>query len=273
MTATNNGHAVHIVTYNIHGLPWVSCPHVLIAEWLATHVCAPILCFQEVFTSRGREKLMQVLDVNGYDVLVPHDEGVSCLTSGLLTAVKRHDFRVLTTCFQSFLSYTNVEIFANKGFHVVWLEDCKTQNRFFLVNTHTNSDPEIPWFNGNTHCAIVKVRRQQAEQILEYFGTKREVDPVLVVGDLNQEVSIHPHLRFLHPVTADPRLKKCTFLPTGEDLDHVAWLPLQWASKTCIFCLDQGPQLLNCKVHDDKRWSDHAPVEMVLHIPTWGNRK
>lgn len=273
MALTNVGQEVHVVTYNIHGLPWVSCPHQEIAEWLSTEVAAPLLCFQEVFTSKGRAQLTRILESHGYEVHIPRDEGVSWLTSGLLTAVKHRRFRVLTSCFQSFLAYKNVEIFANKGFHILWLEDCWTRRRFFLVNTHTNSDPEIPWFSGNTYQTIVNVRRRQAEQILEYFGGMQVNDPVLVVGDLNQEVSLHPHLRSLHPVATDPRLKKRTFLPTGQDLDHVAWLPLQWASPTCIFCLDQGPQLLRCKVHDDRVWSDHAPVEMVLHIPTRGNRK
>jgi hypothetical protein len=262
---------VHVVTYNIHGLPWVTCPHQAIAEWMAATVEAPLLCFQEAFTAKGRSQITRILETHGYDVYTPHDEGVSLLCSGLLTAVDRRRFRVLTSCFQPFLAYKNVEIFANKGFHILWLEDCWTHRRFFLVNTHTNSDPEIPWFTGNTYKEIVKVRRKQAEQIIDYFA--RAVDPVLVVGDLNQEVSLHPHLRSLQPVAADPRLKKRTFLPTGQDLDHVAWLPLQWASSTCVFCLDQGPQLLRCKVHDDKHWSDHAPVEMVLHIPPRSDRK
>lgn len=258
---------VHVVTYNIHGLPWVSCPHQTIAEWLAEDVGAPLLCLQEVFTSRGRDILTRILEAHGYHVLSPLDGGVTFIGSGLLTAVHRSRYRVRTSCFQSFMAYKNVEIFANKGFHSLWLEDVGNGRRFYLVNTHTNSDPEVPWFNGNTYQEIVKVRRKQAEQILDYFEAKNTTDPVLVVGDLNQEVSLHPHLRSLQPVAFDPRLKKRTFLPTGQDLDHVAWLPLQWASRSCRFCLDQGPQLLRCRVHDQQPWSDHAPVEMVLHIP------
>lgn len=265
---------IHAVTYNIHGLPWVRAPHEAIGTWLAQTVRAPLLCFQEVFTAKGRAQLRSILETHGYQVCEPLDGDVSFLGSGLLTAVLRGRFRVLTTCFQSFMAYKNVEIFANKGFQVLWLEDCWTRRRFYLVNTHTNSDPEIPWFNGNTYTSIVNVRKRQAEQILTYFETKmahsavtgRRLDPVLVMGDLNQEISLHPHLRSLHPSSADPRLKKRTFIPTGQDLDHVAWLPLQWASSTCVFCLDQGPQLLRCRVHP-QTWSDHAPVEMVLYIP------
>jgi hypothetical protein len=98
---------------------------------------------------------------------------------------------------------------------------------------------------------------------------------VLVVGDFNQESSLHPFLRTLHPPSAMP-IRKATFFRTGEDLDHVAWMPIQWTEAAtaaatgsvalgCSFCGSFGPQLIYCKVHEEAL-SDHAAVEIHVEL-------
>lgn len=268
----------HIITYNIHGLPWCRNYVKEVAAWLLEQRPA-VICLQEVFTARARQEFQTVLSAAGYTVLVPHDADVCWLPSGLLTAVDTRVYRVVSHCFQAFLDYHNVEILANKGFFRVHLEQrgeggggvggvgsTSPPRRFHIINTHTQSDTEAAWIFGR---AITKrIRHKQATQILE--AAEHLPDPVIVIGDLNQETSLHPHLRFLHPPSELP-IRKATFFKTGEDLDHVAWLPVQWAPPGCGFCGIIGPRLDVCRVHTVP-WSDHAPVEVMVNIPPLPHR-
>jgi hypothetical protein len=232
----------------------------------------PIVCFQEVFTASGRSRLKRILERHGYTVVIPRDDDVCLLPSGLVAAVLNTVFTVLSDCFISFLHYRNVEQFANKGFHSLFLrESAAPYRRIYVVNTHTQSDEEVMWHTSK----VVKdgVRKQQAAQIIAHFeGTPI---PVLVVGDFNQESSLHPFLRTLHPHSAMP-IRKATFFRTGEDLDHIAWMPVQWtaaagsnSASSCSFCGTFGPQLIYCKVHEEAL-SDHAAVEIHVELSRSG---
>jgi endonuclease/exonuclease/phosphatase family metal-dependent hydrolase len=227
-------------------------------EWIVSKNI-PILCFQEVFTVSGRSKIKTYLEKHGYNVQIPRDECQGLLCSGLVTAISHNSYTILSASFQPFMSYHNTDGWANKGFHTLRIQCTRTSERVQIVNTHTQSDEEIIRWTIKSYRN--RIRYEQAEQILAYHegGT----DPVIVVGDLNQETSLHPYLRSLHPPSTYP-IKKATFFQTGEDLDHVAWMPIQWSrAHGCGFCGDYGPALTYCRVHT-VTWSDHAPVEMKL---------
>ena len=227
----------------------------------------PILCFQEVFTETARQTIKQRLERHGYTVVLPQDGGVSFFPSGLITAILNSEYTVLHSIFESFLDYHNVEIFANKGFHRITLQD-QASNKFHIINTHTQSDEEVLWWTPYSYKKAIRYR--QAEQMIQ--SCKEFRDPVIVIGDFNQESSLHPHLRTLPPPSSFP-MKKSTFFRTGEDLDHVAWMPLQWVGEGCGFCGTFGPFLDYCKVHSVP-WSDHAPVEIKMRYPLdWKVRK
>ncbi len=251
---------VHAITYNIHGLPWSNMKLNRILTWVL-EVQVPLVCFQEAFTANTRQTIRSTLEPHGYAVIIPRDEGVSLFPSGLVTAVNRKYWDVLGESFQSYLTYHNVEIFANKGFQRLTLRNRETRQTLHIVNTHTQSDEEVLMWTPYSYRKTI--RYKQAEQILAYCEKYRE--PVLVVGDFNQESSLHPYLRTLHPPSSLP-LKKATFFRTGEDLDHVAWMPLQWSQEGCGFCGKHGPVLEYCKVHTVP-WSDHAPVELKVRVP------
>jgi endonuclease/exonuclease/phosphatase family metal-dependent hydrolase len=259
---------VHALTYNIHGLPWANAKLERILYWVL-ETAIPIVCFQEVFTTSGRQMIRERLEPHGYQVLVPRDEGVSLLPSGLVTAIHRNHYRVISDSFQPFLAYHNVEIFANKGFQRITLQSAANTSAsatiLHILNTHTQSDEEV--FQWTRYSYKKTIRFRQAEQIIAYCKEYKE--PVLVIGDFNQESSLHPHLRTLHVPSALP-IKKATFFQTGEDLDHVAWMPLQWSDARggCGFCGKYGPALELCKVHP-LPWSDHAPVEMKLRFTSF----
>lgn len=250
-----------VLTYNIHGLPWCKSYSSEILQWIQEHP-VPILCFQELFTSAGRRLYAAELSKQGYQVLLPNDEGVSLFPSGLLIAVLPTEYTVLGTLFRSYLDYNYSDRFANKGFFGVHLKD-RQGNQFYLFNTHMQSDWEGSVITGRSH--TLRIRRKQAEQFLATCEYMR--DPVLLIGDLNQEETLHPYLRFLHPLSSMP-LRKATFIDTGEDLDHIAWLPLQYSAAGCGFCdiRRKGPQLQKIQIHA-LPFSDHAAVEAEILIP------
>jgi len=154
---------VHALTYNIHGLPWANAKLERILYWVL-ETAIPIVCFQEVFTATGRQKILERLEPHGYQVLVPRDEGVSLLPSGLITAIHRNHYRIISDSFQPFLVYHNVEIFANKGFQRVTLQSTVTNTLLHILNTHTQSDEEV--FQWTRYSYKKAIRFRQAEQII-----------------------------------------------------------------------------------------------------------
>ena len=251
-----------ILTYNTHGLPWSKDESKPICGWIKK-VRPAVVCLQEVFVESTRTYYKEQLERVGYTVRVPHDTNVALISSGLLTAVLEKEYDFISDCFCAYQQFHNVEWFANKGFHALRLLHKATRRRINIVNTHTQSDTEVSWWFGRA--VVARVRRAQIEQILHFFDAEKF--PVLVAGDLNCEVSPHPHLRFLHPDSCN-LLRKATFYSTGEDLDHFGWLPLQWASENCTFCnIDRlGPRLESCSIYSAP-WSDHAPVIATIFLP------
>lgn len=251
---------VSILTYNTHGLPW-SCNRTReIGEWLVKqHV--DFICLQEVFTQSNREYLLKILTRNGYKPIVPNDTDITILSSGLLTVVNKK-IKVISSIFCSYENYHNVEWFANKGFHV--LRCIKNNKLITIVNTHTQSNTEISWFFGEK--VIDDIRKAQFKQIRTFFTGSSS--PVLIVGDLNCERSPYHEIRFLNYLHNN-LFHKCTFKETGEDLDHCAWIPEQYAPKGCSMCDFEryGPQLTKCIInHID--FSDHYPVQFHITLPS-----
>jgi exonuclease III len=250
-----------VLTYNTHGLPWSRDTSVEICEWLKERR-PQVICLQEVFVEANRQYYKEHLERNGYKVCVPRDRGVALVTSGLLTAFLTSRFDFINECFYPYLDYHNVEIFANKGFYAVTIRERASRRIVVITNTHTQSDTELKWIIGTK--ATYNIRKAQHQQILNTLTTK---NAVLIVGDMNCERSPEPLIRYMMPVD-ESRLKKATFYSTGEDLDHIAWFPLQWARPDCQFCdfVRRGPRLMNCQVFQ-KPWSDHAPVLFSVFLP------
>ena len=250
-----------VLTYNTHGLPWSRDTSVEICEWLKEKKPL-VICLQEVFVEANRKYYKEHLERNGYRVCIPRDTGVTVVNSGLLTAFLTYRFEFISDCFYPYLNYHNIEIFTNKGFYTLTIRETITRRTYIIVNTHMQSDTEIGWIVGKK--VTYDVRKAQHKQILDTLKTPH---PVLIVGDMNGERSPEPLIRYMTNVD-DSRLKKATFYSTGEDLDHIAWFPLQWTRPTCKFCdfVRNGPRLINCEVFQ-KPWSDHAPVLFSVFLP------
>ena len=251
-----------ILTYNTHGLPWSRNKTREICDWIKT-LKPSILCLQEVFVNKNRDYYVEQLQRYGYHVIVPRDQDTSFLGSGLLTAYLESEYTLRSDCFCSYQSYHNVECFANKGFLSVVLQHRSSRRYVRIINTHTQSNTEISFFFGKL--VIDNIQKKQFQQIVDYVGST--AIPALIVGDLNCEQSPNPYVRFLKPRT-NHAIRKSTFYSTGEDLDHVGWIPLQWARDGCGYCdiSRHGPTMESCTIYE-KPWSDHAPMLVSIHVP------
>jgi endonuclease/exonuclease/phosphatase family metal-dependent hydrolase len=251
---------ISIITYNIHGLPWIRCPVEAIAAWVLQK-SPDIVCFQELFKKTDRAAMTRFLEAGAYTVSEPRDDIGAGLSSGLLTAHRRHRFRPVTSSFQPFFDTLLEDSFANKGFHRLVLEDPAFKRTFSIFNTHLQSNVELRWLIGGMD-RMRSIRSKQAAQILAFADDHDAGIPALLVGDLNTHTDPHRYMRILHP----PDDVKVTFPATGENLDHVAWMPLQW-SGDCGMCAVLGPRCVECRVHTEAPWSDHVPVEYTIYLP------
>lgn len=238
-----------VLTYNVNGLPWCKDYVEDIALFIST-VPADIVCLQEVFTERARNFYKMFLDAIGYTVLLPNDSDVTLLPSGLVTAFKSSKFTLVDKIFCPYLENHNFEWFAMKGFHVLHLQRISDNHRFYLTNTHTQSDTLNRIFGRQ---GVRGVRQRQVDQLVQHF--RRLKGTVVIVGDLNCEVAPADGLRFLHPPGIGP-LKKRTFFHTGEDLDH------------CACLLDRPIASIGAVRVFSEKWSDHAAVLFSVHLPT-----
>ena len=185
------------------------------------------------------------------------------MNSGLLTAFRTSRFVLTSDCFYPYTVYHDIEIGANKGFHTLRLSRrpvSRESDRILLLNTHTQSDTPFNVLSlGGTAAAT---RAQQFAELVRWL--EKDSDPVLLAGDMNCERSPHPHVRFLK----DSVLQKVTLPKTGEDLDHVAWIPTQWAPIGTPWCAfdSTGVRATSYRV-DPVPWSDHFPVVVDVEIP------
>jgi hypothetical protein len=256
---------MRIVSYNTHGLPWANQKPTEISDWCLQQG-ADVLCLQEVFTEKARAVYRERIEPFGYTAIVPRDDGVSFFRSGLLAFVRKATLRVITERFEPFLTHDTVETGVNKGFQCLVLQHLASSRVITLVNTHTQSTTVATVFT--SHEGIQRILRDQFDQIVRAVRTDI---PAFIVGDLNCEASPHPDVRFFYPAAP---LRKSTFPTTGEDLDHIAWIPIQWVKDGRPWCsIDTtGPQILGYTV-TPLPYSDHYPILVDLFVPAFPPQK
>ena len=256
---------VRIVSYNTHGLPWANQKPQEISDWCLRQD-ADVLCFQEVFTDKARAIYRDKIESAGYTAVEPRDDGVTFFRSGLLTFVRKATLHVVTERFEPFLIHDAVETCVNKGFQHLVVQHRLSSRHFTLMNTHTQSTTIATVFTSRE--GIQHILRTQLEQIVR---TVRSDIPAFLTGDLNCEASPHPDVRFFYPSAP---LRKSTFPSTGEDLDHIAWIPVQWVQDGRPWCsIDTtGPQIVGYTV-TPLPYSDHYPILVDLHVPVFPPQK
>ena len=227
---------LRILTYNIRGLPWISCPIDDILSWILKRKC-DIICLQEVFTRR-----LQLAIESQDEWNVFFSKGSTCAGqaagfysgAGLCILVRR-DLKILgESTFIPFIDAGGVDRFVSKGLLHVPLE--VHGRRIDILNTHFQSDfTEFPCFRIN-YPAVRFNQEKQAD-----FFCKQYAFPLLC-GDLNQE-SFHYFEKF-------DDTDEITFPETGEHLDHL------------LYSSEQRDMFINKKttyMHDIVL-SDHIPV-------------
>jgi len=236
---------LNIFSYNIHGLPFISDSWIQpLATWFSEAMTYDFICLQEVFTEDRVLTLTKPLEKNDYVVYGPV-ASTRPLNSGLLTGIKR-TWQVLNSEFISFKETAGIEIIANKGFHAFHLKHNVLGLELVLINVHMQSDH---WSNYGFDTALI--RKLQAGQICDYlraFGL-----PHLIVGDINSEDP--PHEDFVYLTGQAHGIKKHTYIPSGEDLDHVVIV-----STVCKWTLRELTVLNKLKC------SDHWAIHVVLSI-------
>jgi len=256
---------IRIVSYNTHGLPWANQKPQEISDWCLRQG-ADVLCFQEVFMDKARAIYRERIEAAGYTVVQPRDDGVTFFRSGLLAFVRTATLTIVAERFEPFLTHDTVETAVNKGVQHLVLQHRLSGRHFTLMNTHTQSTTVATVFTSRDE--IQRILREQLEQMVRAV---RSDIPAFLIGDLNCEASPHPDVRFFYPSAP---LRKSTFPSTGEDLDHIAWIPVQWVQDGRPWCsIDTtGPQVVGYTV-TPLPYSDHYPILVDLAIPVFPPQK
>lgn len=242
-----------IFSYNIHGLPYLPDSWTNpFCGWLKD--CDyDFICLQEVFTVGRIEMLKKTMECEGYQVLKPNDFlSPNLLGSGLLTGIRKDSWMVLEDDFIQFKQSIGAENLANKGLHWFKLQHKINGEQIVLINTHMQADHPFNYFVG---CTDTKpTRRTQVIQMIDFLKAHSNIKHI-IVGDLNAEEEAHEDLKYI--TGPNNNIRKHTFEPTGEDLDHVAYVPK--------FC-KMRPITEKVAVLDRLWWSDHWPIDVVVRF-------
>ena len=232
---------LRILTYNVHGLPWIRCPIQSIFVWIKFKTNADIICLQEVFAKDLESQILACATKYGWVAYFADSLpcwGKSVLRfhspSGLCILVKSSLTVSKPPVFTPFVSSSGVDALVTKG--ILALEVNVDQKKIDIVNTHFQSDfTEFPCCRFN----YAEIRQNQEQQLAAFV---RYLPCPIICGDFNQESFTY--------FTSLETNKHCTFPQTGEHLDHLLTLnlhPVQFQN-THITYFDTIPL------------SDHIPV-------------
>jgi len=205
--------ALRILSYNIHGLPWITCPIEAILLWTQFQCPCDILCLQEVFSKNLCTKIIALAPLYNFQVIFASSEsdciGKSALgfytPCGLCILVKNNIPIVKEPQFTRFHNKAGLDTLVNKGFLSVGIE--YMGNPLQIYNTHFQSDfDELPCISFRYQY----IRSSQESQL--YFHTLENEFPI-ICGDFNTN-----KFRFFEMFD---RNYSITFPATGQHLDHM----------------------------------------------------
>lgn len=236
-----NREVLRVLTYNIHGLPWIRCPIQSIFTWIEVQTNADIICFQEVF-SKSLEKDIQTYSKHlGWNCFFA--DKLPCFgktylqfhcPSGLCILVKKHISVIGQPSFTAFNDAAGVDNLVTKG--IMNLQIQHSNKTINILNTHFQSDfTELP-------CCRIEYSDIRKAQEIQLASLIRHIEFPVLCGDFNQETFL-----FFEPFE---NKKQNTFPQTGEHLDHML-IPLH--------C--KGKYKQKSSIYFDKiLLSDHIPV-------------
>lgn len=239
---------LRILTYNIHGLPWIRCPIQSIFTWITVQTNADIICFQEVF-SKSLEKDIQTYSRHlGWKCFIADKLpcfGKSYLRfhcpSGLCILIKNHIPVLGEPSFIPFIEAAGVDNLVTKGIFIVKIQF--EQKELQILNTHFQSDfTELP-------CCRIEYSDIRKQQEIQLASVVRSIEYPLICGDFNQD-------SFLYFDKFQEDQHHITFPQTGEHLDHML-IP-----SFCKQTIKSKSSLYFHKIN----LSDHIPVLFSFEI-------
>ena len=239
---------LRILTFNIHGLPWINCPMKSILMWIRWKANPDIVCLQELFSKGLQEKVEQLAPFLGYKVYNP--EHHTCFgkkymkfhsPSGLCILVKQS----LQICdepyYEPFTEASGVDCLVKKGIFVVSI--LYKGERIDILNTHLQSDfTEIP-------CCRLRYDATRMAQELQLANLTKKYSFPFILGDFNQS-------RFVFLKKFDKEYH-VTFPSTFEHLDHAVVRSEHQQLFKKVFV----------EYYDDCNLSDHIPVLYAIEFP------
>jgi endonuclease/exonuclease/phosphatase family metal-dependent hydrolase len=239
---------LRILSYNIHGLPWIQCPIEAILLWAYVKCRCDVLCLQEAFSRKLRQKLQILAPKYGFHIFFAPVEP-RCLGKpllgfftpcGLCILVKKTITVLEGPRFIQFHTKGGLDGLVNKGVLSVGIS--YEGKSFHILNTHFQADfNEIPCCSLEYH----EVRRSQEAQL--YLIASAYEFP-LICGDFNKN-----EFFFFEKFDSTNQV---TFPLTGQHLDHL--LVLKHLIHRFLF--------RKSTYFSDVEFSDHIPVmfEMTL---------
>lgn len=238
---------LHVLTYNVFGMPWGKCSIESILLWVFYDTDAEVLCFQEVFSQCEKAKIEEICSrtYSQWNCWFPETEStcLSRLTSyfssvtGLCVLTKKSIQVIDMPFFQHFQANSNVDRWVRKGFFHL---PCKKDGVLFhLITAHFQSD----FTEWKCRIRYQHVRDLQERQIYNYCKTLQNL---ILVGDVNMSK--------FHYFEAVNKTFEVTLQETGECLDHCLRIPNSQVSCNAV------------KYFHEVEMSDHIPVSFHLRF-------
>jgi exonuclease III len=208
---------LRVLSYNIHGLPWIQCPIEAILLWIFYSCPCDVVCFQEVFSEKLKQKILRLAPSYGLKAYFPEIE-TPCfgkrymkfgVPSGLCILVHENIPVTEQPVFESFIEKEGLDGLVRKGIFSLGISYRGRQVN--IINTHLQADfSEVPCFRIRYNA----VRDFQENQL--YMFSSRHSFPI-VCGDFNKN-----RFRFFEKFDQE---HFATFPATGEHLDHMLFPP------------------------------------------------
>ncbi len=236
---------LRIVTFNVHGLPWIQCPMRSILLWAAWQTECEVICFQEVFAKGVCDAIRTYAPQMGYDCYFP--TSIPCFAkswlrfanpSGLCILVKQGIPVLQKGLLHTFEDCAGLDALAAKG--VMGVQIRWRGEPVWILNTHFQADfAELPCCS----LSYQEIRDRQEQTLVAVAGEWcKRGESVLFCGDYNQE--------WFELLDFWKLERAASFPSTGQHLDHILHRKHQ---RTRLQCK---------KVHffTEVIFSDHIPV-------------
>ena len=231
---------LQIVTYNVHGFPWISVPIKQIVGWITKH--ADIVALQEVWTYHT--EWSAAFAAQGWVFLHPAREShfATVLGSGLAFAWPSSRWSHRDSRQYPFLTSTGLDMLATKGWFRLDLFDQKTGYPLRIINTHLQADLDVAPQYFKRYVDLIRLN--QARQLVS-INQKTHI-PTLLIGDMNTDKNLFEGFSMC---PSEKSVSEFTGIDRCGYLSGQPWTVNTWRV-----------------ANEAEGWSDHLPIVWNLRI-------